>query len=245
MAAVEDLLLGRGTFTQLAAVKVHLPTALGGLGIESAAARADACYYSSYTTAYFRLAALDAEWAAGIVERHLHGAQPQPPSAAYDEARERLCATQGMRDLMRKITVHDRPRRAQGKIMNLKNAVVVDDLVRSLPARAVTVMHAAALAPHLVSITAGGDPRLRVPNNVLATTLARRLSVPQLRTSPSTGAAVETARCPACAKYHVNAHLDGAISCGPGGTALRTRWHDDVARILHQAAALVDVPSQL
>lgn len=106
-------------------------------------------------------------------------------------------------------------------------------------------MQAAALAPHLVSITAGGDPRLRVPNNVLATTLAMRLSVPQLHTSPSTGAAEETARCPACAKYHVNAHLDGAISCGPGGTALRTRWHDDVARILHQTAGMVGVPSAL
>ena len=43
----------------------------------------------------------------------------------------------------------------------------------------------------------------------------------------------------------MNAHLDGAISCGPADTALRTLWHDDIARIVHQTAAGLGVPSKL
>ena len=76
--------------------------------------------------------------------------------------------------------------------MNLKSVVEVEDLIRTLPPREVTVMQASANALHLVFISAGGDPRLRVPNNVLATNLALRLSVTQLPTTPSTGAASET-----------------------------------------------------
>ena len=136
---------------------------------------------------------------------------------------------------MGKLTVHDRPPRAQGKIMNLVHAVQGE----------VTVIHASAEAPHLVSISAGGDPNLRVSNEILATHLAQRLSVTQLPTSPSTGAASTTHRCPACGKDHVNAHLDGCISCGEGGTALRTLWHDDVARALHVSAKTAGIPSAL
>ena len=107
-------------------------------------------------------------------------------------------------------------------------------------------MQASANAPHLVSISAGGDPRLRVPNNVLATNLALRLSVTQLPTTPSTGGASETShKCPGCAQFHVNAHLNGVISCGPAGTALRTHWHDDVARAVHQTATGIGIPSKL
>jgi hypothetical protein len=242
--AVEDLLVGRGRFTELAATKVHLPAALGGLGIESAAARADACYYSSFTSAYFRLAALDPDWVRWVYRAHELRGHAQ--FVAQSAAKSRLCATEGMADLLRKLSVHDRPRRAQGKIMNLKHAVEVADLVRTLPPREVTVMQAAANAPHLVSISAGSDPRLRVPNNVLATNLALRLSVTQLPTTPSTGAASETShKCPGCAQFHVNAHLDGVISCGPAGTALRTHWHDDVARVVHQTAAGIGIPSKL
>ena len=115
--------------------------------------------------------------------------QLHPPSASYARAKQRLCLTQGMSDLLAKLSIHDRPRRVQGKIMNLKHAIEVGNLVRSLPPREVTVMQAASQAPHLVSITASGDPRLQVPNNVLATSLAMRLSVPQLIQSPSIGAA--------------------------------------------------------
>jgi hypothetical protein len=70
VAAVEDLLVGRGHFTELAASKVHIPAALGGLGVESAAARADVCYYSSYTSAYHRLIELDPDWAGSVHEAH-------------------------------------------------------------------------------------------------------------------------------------------------------------------------------
>ena len=59
-----------------------------------------------------------------------------------------------MTALMEKLTVNDRPRRAQGKIMNLVQAVGVGDLIRKLPSREVTVFHASAEAPHLVSISA-------------------------------------------------------------------------------------------
>ena len=65
VAAVENLLVGRGRFTELAALKGHIPAALGGLGVESVAARADACYYSSFTCAYFRLPDIDPEWHDG------------------------------------------------------------------------------------------------------------------------------------------------------------------------------------
>ena len=155
-----------------------------------------------------------------------------------------------MTALMEKLTVHDRPRRAQGKIMNLVQAVGVDDLIRRLPSREVTVFQASAEAPHLVSISAGGDPNLRVSNEILATHLAQRLSVTQLPTSPSTGAASTTHRCPACGKDRhgaipVIAHLDGCLSCGQGGTALRTLWHDDVARVLHVPAKAAGIPSAL
>ena len=67
VAAVEDLLVGRGRFTDLSRTKVHLPAALGGIGVDSAAARADACYYSSFTSAYFRLAGLDPDGRSGWV----------------------------------------------------------------------------------------------------------------------------------------------------------------------------------
>ena len=106
-------------------------------------------------------------------------------------------------------------------------------------------MQAAAAAPHLVSISAGGDARLQLSNPVLATSLAMRLSVPQILTTPSTGAATETNRCPSCAEFHVNPHLDKVISCGTGGTALRTHWHDDVARAVHQTASSIGIPSKL
>ena len=112
-----------------------------------------------------------------------------------------------MADLMGKLTIHDRPQRAQGKLMNLKSVVEVEDLIRTLPPREITVMQASVNAPHLVSISAGGDPRLRVPNNVLATNLALRLSVTQLPTTPSTGAASETShKCPGCAQFHGRRH---------------------------------------
>ena len=97
---------------------------------------------------------------------------------------------------MAKFSVHDRPPRAQAKLMNLKHANAVDDLVRTLPPREATVMQASALAPHLISITASGDARLRVPSNVLATNLAMRLSVTQIPTTPTTGAATEGSRFP-------------------------------------------------
>jgi hypothetical protein len=131
--------------------------------------------------------------------------------------------------------------------MNLKYAVEVADLVRTLPAREVTVINASAEASHLVSISAGGDPNLQVPNDVLATHLAMRLSVTQIIPSPSTGAATTTAgeRCPACGKHHVNAHLDGSLSCGAGGTALTIPWHDDVARVYAQVARMVGIPTTL
>jgi hypothetical protein len=227
VAAVEDLLVGRGRFTDLAKLKVHIPAALGGLGVDSAAARADACYYSSFTSAYFRLAGLDPAWVGSLHDTVAAGAHA--PFAEQMAARGRLCATPGMDALLQKLSVHDRPRRAQGKIMNLKLAVEVDDLVRTLPPREVTVINASAEAPHLVSVSAGGDPNLRVPNEVLATHLAMRLSVTQIIPSPSTGAATTTSEtCPACGKHHVNAHLDGSLSCGAGGTttspACSTKW---------------------
>ena len=120
------------------------------------------------------------------------------PTAAYAAAALRLRATPGMTALMEKLTVHDRPRRAQGKIMNLIHAVDVGDLVRALDPREVTVIQASAEAPHLVSISA----HLRVSNEILATHLAQRLSVTQLPSPPSTGAALTTHRCPACGKDH-------------------------------------------
>ena len=159
-----------------------------------------------------------------------------------------LCSTPGMAGLMTKLSRHDRPRRAQGKIMNMIHAVNVGDLIRSLPSREATVIDASAAAPHLVSITAGGDPNLRITNAALATHLAMRLSVTQLPVSPSTGAAMTTTyRCPMCGGDHANAHLDGCISCGrPGSsTALRTPWHNDVAGMFHMAAKMVGIPCTL
>ena len=219
--------------------------ALGGLGVERA--RADACYYSSFTCAYFRLPDIDPEWHDGELYDSVAGGH-HGPAAAYAAAALRLRATPGMAALMAKLTVHDRPRRAQGKIMNLIYAVEVGDLIRTLDPREVTVIQASAEAPHLVYISAGGDPNLRVSNEVLATHLAQRLSVTQLPTPPSTGAALTTHRCPACGLDHhgdtpVNAHLDGCLSCGQGGTALRTLWHGDVARVLHVSAKAAGIPS--
>ena len=241
VAAVEDLMVGRGRFTELAATKVHLPAALGGLGVESATARADACYYSSLTCAYHRLAALDPDWVGSVCTAAAAGRHA--PSTAYAAAKARLGTTPGMSALLEKLTVHDRPRRAQGKIMNLKYAVEVEDLIRRLPPREVTVIHASADASHLVSISAGADPSLQVTNDVLATHLAMRLSVSQTHSSPSTGAANKTHHCRACGKHHLNEHLDGLISCGPGGTALRTPWHDAIGRVFHRTATCVGIPS--
>mmetsp|Transcript_103480 Transcript_103480/g.297301 ORF Transcript_103480/g.297301 Transcript_103480/m.297301 type:complete len:254 (+) Transcript_103480:54-815(+) len=157
VAAVEDLLVGRGRFTDLAKLKVHIPAALGGLGVDSAAARADACYYSSFTSAYFRLAAIDPDWVGSLHETAAAGLHA--PFAALSAARSRLCTTPGMQALLQKLSVHDRPRRAQGKIMNLKLAAEVADLLRTLPAREVTVFNASAEAPHLVSISSEVETR--------------------------------------------------------------------------------------
>ena len=60
--AVSDLTLGKGTFHELAGQLLHLPAPLGGLGVDSVAARADATFYSSFLTASIRLAALDSSW---------------------------------------------------------------------------------------------------------------------------------------------------------------------------------------
>ena len=76
VAVVEDLLVGRGCFTKLAATKVHIPTALGGLGIESAAAHADAGYISSFQSAHHRLAVLDEDWLGAMLEAHQDGGHP-------------------------------------------------------------------------------------------------------------------------------------------------------------------------
>ena len=86
--------------------------------MESVAARADACYYSSFTCAYFRLPDIDPEWHDGELYDSVAGGR-HGPTAAYAAAALRLRATPGMAALMEKLTVHDRPRRAQGKIMNL------------------------------------------------------------------------------------------------------------------------------
>ena len=107
----------------------------------SANTRADACYYSSFTCAYFRLPDIDPEWHDEELYDSVAG-ERHKPTAAYAAAALRLRATPGMAALMEKLTVHDRPRRAQGKIMNLIHAVEVGDLVRTLPRREVTVIHA-------------------------------------------------------------------------------------------------------
>ena len=143
---MEDLLLvvGRGGFTELAALKVQIPAALGGLGVESVAARADACYYSSFTCAYLRLPDVDPNWYNNELYDFTASGR-HAPTTAHARATLSLCATPGMAALMAQLTVHDRPHRAQGKIMNLKYAVEVGDLVRTLPPRAV-----AAAAPSTV-----------------------------------------------------------------------------------------------
>ena len=46
-------------------------------------------------------------------------------------------------------------------------------------------------------------------------------------------------------ELHVNAHLDGSLSCGPGGTALVTPWHDDISRVFHLMARSVGIPATL
>ena len=139
VAAVENLLVGRGRFTELATLEVHIPAALGGLGVESVAARADACYYSSFTCAYFRLPDIDPGWHDGELYDSVAGGHHGPTAAyGYAAAALRLRATPGMAALMEKLTVHDRPRRAQpqGKIMNLIHAVQVEtSSAHSAPAR--------------------------------------------------------------------------------------------------------------
>ena len=83
MMAVEDLLLGKGTFTDLAATLTNMPAGLGGLGIESAEARADACYYSAYTSAFQRLTSLTPQWAEDIATQ---GRDIQPIDAMFRAA---------------------------------------------------------------------------------------------------------------------------------------------------------------
>ena len=63
--------------------------ALGGLGVESVAARADACYYSSFTCAYFRLPGIDPEWHNGELYDSVAGGH-HGPTAAYAAAAFRL-----------------------------------------------------------------------------------------------------------------------------------------------------------
>ena len=193
--------------------------------------------------AHLRLSALDEEWAQHIAQTHIDGGHASV--AAAQQATRRLTATPGMGALLERLSIHDRPRRVQGKIMNLVYAVRVDNLVRTLPPREQTVMQASAQAPHLISITASCDPNLQLSNDVLATSLAMRLSVAQTPSSPSTGAATTTHRCPACGRDHVNSHLDGCISCKEGGTTLRTLWHDDVARVLYYTARGLNIPGKL
>ena len=54
-AAAADLVIDRGVFHEQARVLTFLPAGLGGLGIESSLARADAAYLSSYLSATTRL----------------------------------------------------------------------------------------------------------------------------------------------------------------------------------------------
>ena len=128
------------------------------LVIENAAAHADARCCSSLTSAYFRLAVINQDWATDVYTTFQ--SRGHAPPAALTAAKDRL-----------------------------------------------------------------RHPRHERPDDEAGSTNANR--------------------CPGCAQYHVNAHLDGAISCGPADTALRTLWHDDIARIVHQTAAGLGVPSKL
>ena len=148
-----------------------------------------------------------------------------------------------MSELLTKMSIHDRPMRQQGKIMSLIHSTSTNRMLRTLPDRMITVVRASAQAPHLISISAGGDTTLDLPNDVITTALALRLGIPQTNTSPSTGAAGNTKhRCPACGHNHLSEHFEESLSCGPGGTALRTRWHDDITYNIYLMAKALGIP---
>ena len=226
--AVSDLTLGKGTFHELAGQLLHLPAPLGGLGVDSVAARADATFYSSFLTASIRLSALDDNWFAST-----YGSSHASLDASQ-AAKTRLLHTHGMSDLLPKISAHDPPRRVQGKIMNLINRAEFNRLSRVLPDREATVLHSSANSPHLVSISATSDPSLQVANAPFSTFLARRLCITQLPTSSSTDAALSTSHpCPNCGKNHANAHLDQALYCYDSGNPGRFGWHTDFNRTMY------------
>ena len=92
---------------------------------------------------------------------------------------------------------------------------------------AATVAQAAA-NPYVVTIVPNGDPSLDLSNAQLATTIARRLCIPQPISTSSIDAADQTFVCPACQRRHANGHLDQALICFRHGGVGRTRWHNSI-----------------
>ena len=224
-AALKDLTLGRGAFTELAGQLAHLPAALGGIGVESVADRADATFFSSVLSANFRLERLAPDW----LVKQFTGTHPT--FRAFAAAKARLLRTDGFDILLRKMSIQDRPLRVQGKIMNLIHAAQHRALARSLPDREAVTLHHQAQNPHWVSISASADPSLQMSDDVLATNLALRLSLTQLPTSSFTDNASDRV-CPGCGKQHVSAHLEGAITCYDGGNPGRLKWHTELLRAI-------------
>ena len=225
--AVSDLLQGRGTFTALARRLTFHPAGLGGLGVESAVARADAAYLSSVTSASTRLAI------AVPLRADLYAPQRGlPVVVAAAAALQRLTDHYPeVSTLIDRISAKDEPQRVQAKIMAIVQAATHDRLMGELPNREAAQVASAAEAPYLVTIVPNGDPSLELTNDQLASALARRLCVPQLINQASNAQADHTfAQCTQCHKCHAREHLDEPLMCRVNGMSGRTRWHNCVQR---------------
>jgi len=222
-AAAADLVIDRGVFHEQARVLTFLPAGLGGLGIESSLARADAAYLSSYLSATTRLEAIHGGPA------NLHGGAATVALGQAASARQRLVAAHPRVDqLLGRISMADAPRRVQSKIMNLVHADDYDSFFAKLSPRDAATVAQAAANPYVVTIVPNGDPSLDLSNAQLATTIARRLCIPQPISTSSIDAADQTFVCPACQRRHANGHLDQALICFRHGGVGRTRWHNSI-----------------
>ena len=227
MASTADLVCDRGTMSEVARRIAALPPGLGGLGIESASARATPAFYASFKTSTTALVLLHPRL------KPLY--QPQSNLHAVDQANQalaRLTQVPKMRELMQRVESTPTPsRRYQGKLTSLIMAETHRLLLGELDDRSAGLLHSSSLNPHLFCAIPKSDPGLRLANKVFSCALARRLCIPQHMTfNPSS---IEcNLPCSACYEHHCNRHLDQALFCVK--RARLREWHNPITEVLYR-----------
>ena len=228
MASTADLVSDRGDLNEPARRIAALPPGLGGLGIESAAARATPAFYASFTTCKGALTTLRPRLAPVYSLLHL------PGITQVTAAHVRLLEIPKVAALLSKIDGSPQPvRRLQGKLTALIQMETHRLLLGELDDRTRALVQSAASNPHLVCALPKTDSSLRRDNGVISCTLARRLGIPQHLSFVDVNRCQNP--CSNCMRFHCGPHLDESLYCAHNPQRL-TRWHNPITSVLTDCA---------